>query len=65
MVVTHELAHQWFGNYVTMQWWDYVWLKEAFATYFTYIILAAVTPGIKIQRLNFFKSFINSDEFLA
>jgi len=28
VVVTHELAHQWFGNLVTMQWWDDLWLNE-------------------------------------
>jgi len=35
-VVTHELAHQWFGNWVTMRWWDDLWLNEAFATWMAY-----------------------------
>lgn len=32
--ISHELVHQWFGNYMTMEWWDHFWLSEGFATYY-------------------------------
>jgi aminopeptidase N len=41
--VLHELAHMWFGDLVTMRWWDDLWLKESFATYVAYRCLADVT----------------------
>ena len=42
-VVLHELAHMWFGNLVTMRWWDDLWLNETFATYLSYRCLADAT----------------------
>ena len=43
-VVAHELAHQWFGNLVTMQWWDYLWLNESFADFVEHIAVDALYP---------------------
>lgn len=43
-VVAHELVHQWFGNIVTMEWWDDLWLNEGFASFFEYIGVNAAEP---------------------
>ena len=50
-VMTHELAHQWFGDLVTTKWWDDLWLNEGFATWTTYKIEDAYAPdlGAKID----------------
>lgn len=43
-VMAHELAHMWFGNIVTMPWWDDIWLNEAFATWMAYKVVDEVEP---------------------
>jgi len=44
-VIAHELAHMWYGNLVTMAWWDDLWLNEAFATWMAYRIVHAWQPA--------------------
>lgn len=51
-VITHELSHQWFGNLVTMKWWDDLWLNESFANLMEYVGVHALHPDWEIW-LNF------------
>ena len=48
-VMAHELAHMWFGDLVTMPWWDDLWLNEAFATWMTTRVLTRVDPPLEAQ----------------
>ncbi len=48
-VIAHELTHQWFGDLVTMKWWDDLWLNESFATFMSYKAMDAVFPNWEIK----------------
>jgi aminopeptidase N len=50
LVVAHEMAHQWFGDMVTMQWWDNIWLNEGFATWMENKPVAAWHPEWNIPQ---------------
>jgi len=58
-LIAHETAHMWFGDYVTMEWFDDVWTKEVFANYFAARMVEPLYPEID-HRLNFIRSYYPS-----
>jgi len=48
-VICHEMVHQWFGDLVTMKWWDDLWLNESFATFMSYKIADKVFPEFNMM----------------
>ena len=50
ILVLHELTHQWFGDLVTMRWFDDLWLKEGFAQYMAFQTLAALEPNENVWK---------------
>ena len=56
-LIAHETAHMWFGDLVTMEWFDDVWTKEVFASYFAARMTEPLFPGIN-HRLNWLRSIV-------
>ena len=66
-VVGHELAHQWFGDLVTMPWWNDLWLNEGFATWMEPRIVAAVRPELhpEIRALDSTHEAMSADSLVS
>ena len=66
-ILAHELAHYWFGDYVTMAWWDDTWLNESLGQWLDLIITDAVAPEWQVldQRVGRASSAMTADETLS
>uniref|UniRef100_A0A6I8NKZ5 Aminopeptidase n=1 Tax=Ornithorhynchus anatinus TaxID=9258 RepID=A0A6I8NKZ5_ORNAN len=51
LIVSHEIGHQWFGNLVTMNWWNDIWLNEGFASYFECVGANYILPSLQLNKL--------------
>ncbi len=60
LVIAHELAHQWFGNLVTMEWWTHLWLNEGFASFIEYFAVDHIFP-----QWDIWKQFISIEASMA
>lgn len=49
-IIAHELAHHWFGDYVTLGWWSDLWINEGFATYFEYYITDQLDDNLEMMK---------------
>lgn len=66
-IISHELAHMWFGNLVTMEWWDDLWLNESFADWFGDKIVVQLHPEMKhdLSELRDLNGVMSSDALVT
>lgn len=67
ITILHELAHMWFGNLVTMDWWDDLWLNESFATFISHICLdfglkENKNYALSWELFNYYKGFAYKED---
>ncbi|CAB1433691.1 unnamed protein product [Pleuronectes platessa] len=61
-IIAHELAHMWFGNLVTLRWWNEVWLNEGFASYVSYLGADHAEPAWNLKDLIILTTIVRPDQ---
>ena len=60
VVIAHEIAHQWFGNLVTMKWWNDLWLNESFATFMSSLCVNKILPEYEEEKTYYLNETVGS-----
>ena len=60
VVIAHEIAHQWFGDLVTMKWWNDLWLNESFATFMSSLCINSIYPQYEEEKTYFLHDTVYS-----